>query len=135
MKSFSTLLAEIRPRLPSSSDRRGLHISPSLHLLVTLRYLATGTFQLKAADTADMLQASASRSIKRVVHAIAEVSAGHIKFPTPPEGGTVMQAFTIADCINGTLILSEDLVEMIWPQGFLRLQCDGCATRESFCRE
>ncbi len=58
-----------------------------------------------------MSQASASRSIRQVVHAIAQVSARHISFPTPAEEGTIMQAFsTIAGmpgcigCIDGTLI-------------------------------
>lgn len=84
---------------------------PGLQLLVALRYLATGNFQLTVADTADMSQASASRCIRRVVRAITEVSARHIRFPTPAEEDAIMQAFsTIAGmpgcigCIDGTLI-------------------------------
>ncbi|XP_045102998.1 putative nuclease HARBI1 isoform X2 [Portunus trituberculatus] len=110
-ESFNALLEEITPHLPSSRDRRGLRISPSLQLLVTLRYLATGSFQLTVADTSEMSQASASRCIRRVVRAIAEVSAGHIRFPTPAEEGAVTQAFSAIagmpeciGCIGGTLI-------------------------------
>ncbi|KAG0724949.1 hypothetical protein GWK47_039535 [Chionoecetes opilio] len=66
-ESFDTLLTEIRHLLPSSRDRRGLRISPSLQLLVALRYLATGNFQLTLADTADMSQPSVSRCLKTVV--------------------------------------------------------------------
>ena len=84
---------------------------PGLQLLAALRYLATGNFQLTVADTADMSQASASRCIRRVVRAITEVSARHIRFPTPAEEDAIMQAFsTIAGmpgcigCIDGTLI-------------------------------
>ncbi|KAG0714598.1 putative nuclease HARBI1 [Chionoecetes opilio] len=65
----------------------GLRISPSLQLLVSLRYLATGNFQLTPADTADMSQASVSRCIKKVVHAIAEVAPRYIRLPTPAEEG------------------------------------------------
>ncbi|KAG0727918.1 putative nuclease HARBI1 [Chionoecetes opilio] len=89
----------------------GLRISPSLQLLVALRYLATGNFQLTLADTADMSQPSVSRCLKTVVHAIAEVAPRYIRFPTPAEEAGVMQAFsTIAGmpgcigCLDGTLI-------------------------------
>ena len=80
-------------------------------MLVALRYLATGNFQLTLADTADMSQASVSRCIRRVVHAIAEVAPRYIRFPTPEEESAVMQAFfTIAGmpgcigCVDGSLI-------------------------------
>lgn len=89
----------------------GLRISPSLQLLVALRYLATGNFQLTLADTADMSQASVSRCIERVIRAVAEVAPRYIQFPTPEEETAVMQGFsTIAGmpgcigCIDGTLI-------------------------------
>ncbi|KAG0717769.1 putative nuclease HARBI1 [Chionoecetes opilio] len=110
-ESFDTLLTEIRHLLPSSRDRRGLRISPSLQLLVALRNLATGNFQLTLADTADLSQPSVSRCLKTVVHAIAEVAPRYIRFPTPAEEAGVMQAFsTIAGmpgyigCLDGTLI-------------------------------
>lgn len=41
-----------------------------------------------------MLQVSASCSIRRVVHAIIEVSAEHNMFPMPAEEDTIMQAFS-----------------------------------------
>ncbi|KAK8388180.1 hypothetical protein O3P69_020215 [Scylla paramamosain] len=64
-----------------------LRISPSLQLLVMLRYLATGHFQLTVADTADVSQVSVSHSIRRVVHAIAVVSACQIPYAT--RGGEI----------------------------------------------
>ncbi|KAG0726532.1 putative nuclease HARBI1 [Chionoecetes opilio] len=89
----------------------GLRVSPSLQLLVGLRYLATGNFQLTLADTADMSQASVSRCLKMVVHAIAEVAPRYIRFPTPAEESGVLQAFSTITgmpgyigCVDGTLI-------------------------------
>ncbi|KAG0713872.1 Zinc finger protein 530 [Chionoecetes opilio] len=94
-----------------SSDRRtvpgtsgelsgGLRISPSLQLLVALRYLATGNFQLTLADTADMSQPSVPRCLKTVVTPSRSCTEDH-PVPTTQRGG-VMQAFsTIAGPLPG----------------------------------
>ncbi|XP_042856931.1 protein ANTAGONIST OF LIKE HETEROCHROMATIN PROTEIN 1-like [Penaeus japonicus] len=109
--AFEVLFEQIRHRLPSSRDRRGLRISPRLQLLVGLRYFATGNFQLTIADTASMSQKSVSTFVARVAAAIKEIAPLHIKFPQPEREAAVMQAFSLyanmpgcIGCIDGTLI-------------------------------
>ncbi|MPC76630.1 hypothetical protein E2C01_071047 [Portunus trituberculatus] len=50
------LLTRIEHLLPASANSRGCRIPPKLQLLVTLRYYATGDFQLTMGDCCDMSQ-------------------------------------------------------------------------------
>lgn len=103
------LLEEIQEQLPVSHNRRGLRISPELQLLATLRYLATGDYQLTLADCSDMSQPSVCRIVMNVSAAIASLAQDYIKFPNPAAEGQVMQDFSaiagmpgVIGCIDGT---------------------------------
>ena len=77
---FRELLDIIRPGIAAHNDR-GKLIPIDVQLLLTLRFYATGTFQMACGDLCDILQASASRIIKRVSEAIARLKNNHTTFP------------------------------------------------------
>ncbi|KAG7158404.1 hypothetical protein Hamer_G029570, partial [Homarus americanus] len=56
--STREMLTKIRHLLPMSLSRRGIPIPPSLQLLVAMRYMATGNFQITLGDCSDMSQPS-----------------------------------------------------------------------------
>ena len=56
-----------------------------LQLLATLRFLATGSFQLCVADCGEMSAASGCRFVQRVSRMIASLAPTYIKFPAPNE--------------------------------------------------
>lgn len=78
--AFQELLRIIRPHIRAHNDR-GRPIPADIQLLITLRFYATGTFQLACADLCEISQPSASRIIKRVSEAIARLKNNHITFP------------------------------------------------------
>lgn len=87
----------------------GLRVSPNLQLLVTLGYLASGSYQLSMGDCNDMSQPTASKCICKVSAAIAELAPDFIKFPEPEEEEKIMQQFSsiagmpgVIGCIDGT---------------------------------
>lgn len=89
----------------------GLRIPPRLQLLVTLRYYATGSFQLDMGDCCDMSQPCVSVCVKNVTRAICQLAREFIKFPSPAEEQEVMRNFgMIADmpgvvgCVDGVYI-------------------------------
>jgi nuclease HARBI1 len=61
-------------------SKNGLSVMDQI--LVTLRFLATGSFQLVCGDTANMSQASVSRCISSVLRAIIGLRMMFINFPT-----------------------------------------------------
>jgi hypothetical protein len=71
---FRELLYIIRPEI-SAHNERGKPIPADIQLLLTLRFYATGTFQLACGDLCEISQPSASRIIKRVFEAIARLRA------------------------------------------------------------
>ena len=77
---FRELLAIIRPDICAHNDR-GKPIPADIQLLLTLRFYATGTFQLACGDLCDISQPSASRIIKRVSEVIARLKKHYINFP------------------------------------------------------
>ncbi|KAK3881936.1 hypothetical protein Pcinc_013660 [Petrolisthes cinctipes] len=85
---------KIQEQLPTSNNRRGLRISPELQVLVTLRYVATGNYQLTLGDCTDMSQPSVSKIVKNVCIAIASLAREYIKFPNPASEGEIMQQFS-----------------------------------------
>ena len=77
---FRTLLDMLRHNL-SPNNERGRPIPADIQLLLTLRFYATGTFQLACGDLCDISQPSASRIIKRLSGAIASLKNEYIVFP------------------------------------------------------
>lgn len=89
----------------------GLPIPPRLQLLVTLRYYATGSFQLDMRDCCDMSQPSVSTCVKTVTSAICQLAGDYIKFPSPAEEQDVMPQFAevaamprVIGCVDGVHI-------------------------------
>lgn len=78
--AFQEFLAMIRADIQAHNDR-GRPIPADIQLLITLRFYATGTFQLACGDLCEISQPSASRIIKRVSEAIARLKNNYIKFP------------------------------------------------------
>ncbi|KAK4318795.1 hypothetical protein Pmani_010218 [Petrolisthes manimaculis] len=79
--------------------------------MVTLRYVATGNFQLTLGDCIDMSQPSVSKIVKNVCIAIASHAREYIKFPDPASEGKIMQQFSdfvrmpdVIGCVDGTHI-------------------------------
>lgn len=65
-------------------------ISPRLQVLITLRYYATGAFQIVIADLFGVSQKSVSRIIENVSSAIAALAAQEVRFPDTREEMTAM---------------------------------------------
>ncbi|XP_026728386.1 putative nuclease HARBI1 [Trichoplusia ni] len=61
---------------------RNYAVTPMDRLLLTLRYYATGSFLTVVGDFTGVSKASASRIVKLVSHAIAQLRLQFIKFPT-----------------------------------------------------
>lgn len=87
---------------------------PHLQVLITLRYMATGSFQLIISDCHDVSQPTVSRCVSRVSRAIASMRPEVIKMPTHDESLNVMQDFKnighmpgIIGCIDCTHVLIQ----------------------------
>ena len=63
---------------------RGHGLPPMLQLLVTLRYYATGSFQMTVGDLANIHQSTVSRTVKHVSNKLAAKKPDFIKFPASP---------------------------------------------------
>jgi len=75
------------------SDRNDC-LSPLNQLLVTLRFYATGTFQLVIGDTFSISKATVCRIVHRVTRAIASLRPKYVRFPeTAEDRRRVMQVF------------------------------------------
>ena len=76
-------------------------------MLVALRYMATGNFQLTLGDCGDLSQPSVSKCLKHVSAAIARLAPQYIKFPAPHEEGLAMQQFHSIANMPGTIGLVD----------------------------
>ncbi|XP_045107700.1 putative nuclease HARBI1 [Portunus trituberculatus] len=135
------LIEEVRPR--THVDRLGTGCGIPLHLkmLVTLRYLATGSFLLTVADIMDIAKSSACRAVGEVVQLIAFLAPDYIKFPQPEARQMASKLYDIAGmpgvlgCIDCTHIPIQSLggnnVEMYrCRKGFYSLNVQGICDSE-----
>ncbi|KAG7157148.1 nuclease HARBI1-like 8, partial [Homarus americanus] len=76
-----------------SLSHRGIPIPPGLQLLVAMRYMATGNFQLTLGDCSDMSQPNVSKFVRNVSAAIATLAPDYIKFPFLEREEEFMQEF------------------------------------------
>ncbi len=81
----------------------GLPVPPSLQLLVALRYMATGNFQLSIADCSDVSQPSVSKYVSLVSRAIASLAPEVIKFPQPADEEQAMEKFGLIGGMPGAI--------------------------------
>lgn len=90
--SFQKLLEMIGDG--ASMGRRGRKPIPmETKVLITLRYLATGSFQLTTADTIGISQPSASKCISSITRKIASLAPNVITFPDEAEARTIQIGF------------------------------------------
>ncbi|XP_063598943.1 putative nuclease HARBI1 [Penaeus indicus] len=87
------LLESIQEQLPIVESNKGHPISPQLQLLLALRYMATGNFQLTLADGSDVSQPSVSRCTANISQRISELAPKYIKFPDPQTEDVLMCQF------------------------------------------
>ena len=73
--------------------RRGVVLPTLLQVLITLRYLATGTFQIVVADLLQVHQTTVCRVIHRVCRALAQHLGRFVRFPLGPESRRTQAAF------------------------------------------
>ncbi|XP_066595411.1 putative nuclease HARBI1 [Prorops nasuta] len=78
---FTELLNKIEHQLLHDTERNNT-IKPEIPLLLTLRFLATGSFIITMADFCGISKSSAHRIIDKVVVAIAELHEESIKVPS-----------------------------------------------------
>ena len=80
-----------------------------LQLFITLRYLATGTFQSTVGELIGVSQATASRTITRVTNALVSEMPTWVKLPNQSEANTQKYKFfqmasfpNVFGCVDGT---------------------------------
>lgn len=84
---------QVEDKLEFPSERNQA-LSPMNQLLVTLRFYATGTFQLVVGDTFSVNKGTVCRIVHRVTRAIASLRNKYVKFPSSTEAQhDVMQMF------------------------------------------
>lgn len=74
-------------------SNRNNPISPMLQILITLRFYATGSFQIVEGDLCGVSRSTVCRKIRRVSKQIAQLSIQFIKFPQGNERMKVIQDF------------------------------------------
>uniref|UniRef100_A0A4W5JKK2 DDE Tnp4 domain-containing protein n=1 Tax=Hucho hucho TaxID=62062 RepID=A0A4W5JKK2_9TELE len=65
----------------SSDSFRGMPIPPSLQVLITLRFLACGTFHRETGDLCGVSEPTVCKIVHKVCKAICELKDDYIKFP------------------------------------------------------
>ena len=121
--AFCELLEIIRPDI-SAHNGRGKPIPADIQLLLTLRFYATGTFQLACGDLCEISQPSASWIIKRVSEAIARLKNIHITFPD----GDMLQQLKLdfwRICAFPSVVGAIDCTH-------IKIQCPGARMLNSF---
>jgi hypothetical protein len=94
---------QIEDKLEYGSDRNH-SLTPINQLLITLRFYATGTFQLVVGDTFAVSKPTVCRVVHKVTAAIASLRAKYIKFPaTAKEKRDVMNQFFTTSRLPGVL--------------------------------
>ena len=86
------LLQQIEGMLEYPTNRN-IPLTPIQQLLLTLRFYATGSFQIVIGDTNGVSKATISRYIKIVSEAIASLRHHYICFPSGDEARAVIQEF------------------------------------------
>ncbi|KAK3872098.1 hypothetical protein Pcinc_022797 [Petrolisthes cinctipes] len=92
-----------------SEDEFIMSVPHQLQLLVALRYMASGNFQITMGDCGEMSTASVSKYVKLTAMAIARQASHHIHFPEPDEARSLGSQFYdiagmpgVIGCIDGS---------------------------------
>nr|XP_027219885.1 putative nuclease HARBI1 [Penaeus vannamei] len=97
------VLDKINQGLPRERNMRGLSVPPQLQLLVCLRYLATGSFQLGMADCSQMSKTSVCKFVGLTARAIASLASEYLKFPDAKDVAANIQKFQTIAGIPGVI--------------------------------
>ncbi|XP_045106151.1 putative nuclease HARBI1 isoform X1 [Portunus trituberculatus] len=131
------VLEEITPYLGRIRDGRGSSVPQYLQLLVSLRYMATGNFQITLSDCAEMSAASVCRFVRRIATAIASTAPRHIHFPDHQEAHAIVNEFYriaqlpgVIGCVDGIHIKikspgGDDPEQYRCRKGFMSLNVQG----------
>jgi len=96
------LCVQIRGQL--KSEVHGGDISPVNQLLLTLRFYATGSFQLVVGDTFGVHKSTVCRVVHRVTAAVAGLRPTYVRFPaTEQERHSVMNGFYSVSGLPGVI--------------------------------
>lgn len=76
-----------------NTTRRSKGLLPVQQIMITLRYYATGTFQLVCGDDIQVDKSTASRAIWKVTNGLLRMKSQYLKFPTPQESDKVKSDF------------------------------------------
>ncbi|XP_066583898.1 putative nuclease HARBI1 [Prorops nasuta] len=78
------LMGKIEHKLIVYNTERNNTIPPIIQLLVTLRFMASGSFLISITDFCGISKSSAQRIVHKISTTIAEMYDEYIKFPTDP---------------------------------------------------
>ena len=83
-QTFHVLLDLIKDSLPVVGNRNN-PVNPKMQLLISLRFFATGSFQIVSGDLIGFSQPTISRIVLRVAKILASKRPQFIVFPSPAE--------------------------------------------------
>lgn len=96
-------VTQIEDKLEHGTNRKA-DLTPMNQLLVTLRFYATGTFQLVVGDTFHVDKSTVCRTVHRVTRAIASLRSKYVKFPvTQQQRRDVMSGFYASSKLPGVI--------------------------------
>jgi hypothetical protein len=75
------VISQVEPFLQQAVQNKYCNISPTLQVLITLRFYSGATFQTICGDLFSVSQSSVSRSIERVTDALLSLRGSVIRFP------------------------------------------------------
>jgi len=122
----------------SSMSPGGRPVPSSLQVLVTLRFLASGTFHRETGDLCGVSEATVCRIVHNVCRAICELRNLYIKFPDATEQANYKKRFYeygncpgVIDCIDGCHVQikcpsTSDAEEYRNHKNCFFHQCSGC---------
>ncbi|KAK9976429.1 hypothetical protein ABG768_021634 [Culter alburnus] len=106
-ENATEIIGLLQPKL-SGDLVRGTPISPSLQILITLRFLACGTFHRETGDLCGVGESTVCKIVHKVCSAICELKKDFIKFPNAAEQATYKVDFYeygnfpgVIGCIDG----------------------------------
>ena len=112
------LLEQIQDQIEEASDRN-CALSPSLQLLLALRFLATGTLHRVIGDMVGVARTTAGRKVHKVINAIAGLRNRYIRFPqTHAEMEKAKQEFYKVAAFPGVIsVIDGTHVPILCPPG------------------
>ncbi|XP_039608641.1 putative nuclease HARBI1 [Polypterus senegalus] len=106
-ENATEIIGLLQPKLTGDLVR-GTPISPSLQILITLRFLACGTYHRETGDLCGVGESTVCKIVHKVCSAICELKKDFIKFPNAAEQATCKVDFYeygnfpgVIGCIDG----------------------------------